>query len=387
MGQSSPSSDHRRSSRRRCADREGRTTLRPPDDGGQQWVDARRRTSSSHRCVQRCPTSQPVNAIMPPKTPPSTSSRSKPGAAAEHVGAQARPGWSRKFRRSTMGPHIWSTQSLEVVRLVERLDLSMAGFRGGPGLSPDVRAIAFLDGGYLSSGAGWGQFAGRWIIGIEAMAWVCDRLGIRPPKELRGFDPDVLNRKMERQRRNPKRLMEASRELRSTNKSQLLAALPRVREILDRISTHPDDPYVYWKLAYDINLPRPKVKVHHVEWDNDQGVLFVYVSTASRKRSLERNTSRGLRCTSRTRTVTTAHRDESGAPGRTTTVARQTSPHRDGTASVRRRRRAWSRLTRSMNRHEAARTPERNRRRRHHCSMDDRLERSCRDRGCSMNVS
>lgn len=45
---------------------------------------------------------------------------------------------------------------------------------------------------------------------------------------------------------------------------------------------------VYWKLSYDINLPRPKVKVHSVEWDEDQGVLFVYVSTSGRKRNPER---------------------------------------------------------------------------------------------------
>ena len=41
---------------------------------------------------------------------------------------------------------------------------------------------------------------------------------------------------------------------------------------------------VYWKLSYNLNLPMPKVKVHDVEWDEEQGVLFVYVSTSGRKR-------------------------------------------------------------------------------------------------------
>ena len=46
---------------------------------------------------------------------------------------------------------------------------------------------------------------------------------------------------------------------------------------------------VHWKLSYTLNLPRPKVKVHHVEWDDEQGVLFVYVSTG-RKRGLDKYT-------------------------------------------------------------------------------------------------
>lgn len=44
---------------------------------------------------------------------------------------------------------------------------------------------------------------------------------------------------------------------------------------------------VYWKLAYDINMPRPKVKIHHVEWDEDRGVLYIYISTSGRKRKPE----------------------------------------------------------------------------------------------------
>ena len=47
-------------------------------------------------------------------------------------------------------------------------------------------------------------------------------------------------------------------------------------------SDQPQDD-VYWKLSYNINLPRPKVKVHRVEWDETQGVLFVYVSTSKNK--------------------------------------------------------------------------------------------------------
>jgi len=55
----------------------------------------------------------------------------------------------------------------------------------------------------------------------------------------------------------------------------------------DAPDTTPPEP-VYWKLAFDINLPRPKVKVHRVEWDEEVGALFVYVSTSGRKRSPEK---------------------------------------------------------------------------------------------------
>lgn len=55
----------------------------------------------------------------------------------------------------------------------------------------------------------------------------------------------------------------------------------------DETDTTPSEP-IYWKLAFDINLPRPKVKVHRVEWDEEQGALFVYISTSGRKRSPEK---------------------------------------------------------------------------------------------------
>jgi hypothetical protein len=44
---------------------------------------------------------------------------------------------------------------------------------------------------------------------------------------------------------------------------------------------------VWWKLAYDINMPRNgKVKVHGAQWDPDQQALFIYVSTSDEERDL-----------------------------------------------------------------------------------------------------
>jgi hypothetical protein len=44
---------------------------------------------------------------------------------------------------------------------------------------------------------------------------------------------------------------------------------------------------VYWKLAYDINLPRNgKVKVHGAQWDEERQALYVYVSTSDTESDL-----------------------------------------------------------------------------------------------------
>ena len=45
---------------------------------------------------------------------------------------------------------------------------------------------------------------------------------------------------------------------------------------------------VYWDLVYDINLPRNgKVKVHGAKWDDETGVLHVYVSTSDEELDVE----------------------------------------------------------------------------------------------------
>src|SRR4051794_26530836 len=96
----------------------------------------------------------------------------------------AKPGWSKTFRRSTMAPNIWSTQSSDLDRVVDELGFPAASYHLGPGMArgADVTAIAFLDGGFLESrrgGSAWGLFDGKWVLGVEAMAWVCGQLGIR----------------------------------------------------------------------------------------------------------------------------------------------------------------------------------------------------------------
>jgi hypothetical protein len=48
-----------------------------------------------------------------------------------------------------------------------------------------------------------------------------------------------------------------------------------------------DNGDVYWKLAYDVNMPRSgKVKVHGAQWDADTGVLYLYVSTSEEELDL-----------------------------------------------------------------------------------------------------
>ena len=69
-------------------------------------------------------------------------------------------------------------------------------------------SVAFADGGWFSRSQsysfGIGGLDGQWIVGFAAMRYVCDLLGLVPPRRLKGElavpDPDRLRAEMERQR-------------------------------------------------------------------------------------------------------------------------------------------------------------------------------------------
>jgi len=95
-------------------------------------------------------------------------------------------------------------------------------------MGPLHLSVAFADGGWFSRSQSWsfgfGGLHGQWIVGFAALRYVCDVLGLVPPRRLAGElsvpDPGRLRTEIDRQRREDQESLSERAKLLLTAETQ-----------------------------------------------------------------------------------------------------------------------------------------------------------------------
>lgn len=135
--------------------------------------------------------------------------------------------WSKWFSRSKLGSNVFYTR-------IDWLRGELIG-EGWPDdgqsmmMGPLHLSVAFADGGWFSRSQsysfGIGGLHGRWVVGFGALRYVCDLLGLIPPRRLKGEgavpDPELLRAELDRQRREDQESLSERAKLLLTPESQM----------------------------------------------------------------------------------------------------------------------------------------------------------------------
>jgi len=134
--------------------------------------------------------------------------------------------WSMWFSRSRLGRNVFYCRITWL-----RGTLIGEGFPDDGSLmvmGPLHLSVAFADGGWFSRSQSWsfgfGGLHGQWIVGFAALRYVCDVLGLVPPRRLAGElsvpDPGRLRTEIDRQRREDQESLSERAKLLLTAETQ-----------------------------------------------------------------------------------------------------------------------------------------------------------------------
>lgn len=134
--------------------------------------------------------------------------------------------WSRWFGRSRLGRNVFSCR----VSWLQG-DLRREGWPEDARsmlMGPTHLSVAFADGGWFSRIQSWsfgiGGLHGEWVVGFGALRYVCDLLGLVPPRRLKGEtavpDLGLLRAEIERQKAEDGDLLAERARLLLTPESQ-----------------------------------------------------------------------------------------------------------------------------------------------------------------------